>query len=172
MKTSNKIHDLTDVLYERLNKSKNENHSQALTDLGKTIVQLKDLLTNYPGETTKKQDLQVLANMVFITQNKELLELPYLGFLANELTTEGNSQYKAQPKIYQTLFKQYKKTLNNFVGSDVLKNLHDKEVIKFDEIFNSFYMPLSREKIENINVNFKNKYSSESITRLLMLYSK
>jgi len=172
LKTSNKIHDLTDVLYERLNKSKNENHSQALTDLGKTIVQLKDLLTNYPGETTKKQDLQVLANMVFITQNKELLELPYLGFLANELTTEGNSQYKAQPKIYQTLFKQYKKTLNNFVGSDVLKNLHDKEVIKFDEIFNSFYMPLSREKIENINVNFKNKYSSESIIRLLMLYSK
>jgi hypothetical protein len=172
LKTSNKIYDLTNLLYERLNKSKNENQSTLISQLDKTIVILQNLLANYPGDTSKKEELQALANMVFISQNKILLELPYLGILADELSTEGHSEYTEQPKIYQSLFKQYKKTLNSFFASDILKNLHEKEIIKFDEIMYSFYVPLSRAKIENINTEFKNKYNSESILRLLMLYSK
>jgi hypothetical protein len=172
LKTSNKIHDLTNLLYERLNKSKNENQSTLSSDLGKTIVKLQNLLANHPGDTSKKEDLQLLANMVFVSQNKILLELPYLGLLADELSTEGHSEYTEQPKIYQSLFKQYKKTLNTLFASDILKNLHEKEKIKFDDIMYSFYVPLSREKIENVNAKFKNRYSSESIVRLLMLYAK
>ncbi len=169
---SNKIYDLTHLLYERLDKSNNENRSQLVTDVGRLIVEVQNLLTQYPGSTTKKEDLQVLCNMVFITQNRVLLELPYLGFLADELTTEGHSQYKEQPKVYQSIFKQYKKTFNTFIGSDITKNLHEKEAMKVNAIIDSFYFPLNREKIENINEKFKNKYSSNSILRLLMLYSK
>ncbi|MDA6071715.1 hypothetical protein NJT12_18990 [Flavobacterium sp. AC] len=168
---SNKIHDLTDVLYKRLEQSQEKNKEGRYSDLFKTIVKMQDFLAHYPG-TSKKEDLKALTNMVFITQDQALLDLPYLGFLADELTTEGHSDYKNHPKIYQTLFKQYKKTFNNLMGSAVFKNLHDKEVIKFDEIMYSFYMPLSREKIENVNIKFKNQYNSDSILRLLMLYSK
>lgn len=168
---SNKIYDLTDVLYKRLEQSQKINSESQYSEFLKTIVKLQDLLAHYPG-TSKKEDLKALTNMVFITQDQALLDLPYLGFLADELTTEGHSDYKSHPKMYQALFKQYKKTFNNLMASTVLKNLHDKEVIKFDEIMYSFYMPLSREKIENVNIKFKNQYNSDSILRLLMLYSK
>ncbi|OXA73111.1 hypothetical protein B0A67_05405 [Flavobacterium aquidurense] len=168
---SNKIYDLTDVLYKRLEQSQKINSESQYSEFLKTIVKLQDLLAHYPG-TSKKEDLKALTNMVFITQDQALLDLPYLGFLADELTTEGHSDYKSHPKMYQALFKQYKKTFNNLMASTVLKNLHDKEVIKFNEIMYSFYMPLSREKIENVNIKFKNQYNSDSILRLLMLYSK
>lgn len=171
LKVSNKIYDLTDVLYKRLEQSQKTKQESNYSDLFKTIVKMQDFLAHYPG-TNKKEDLKALTSIVFITQDQALLDLPYMGFLADELTTEGHSDYKNHPKIYQTLFKQYKKTFNNLMASGILKNLHEKEVIKFDEIMYSFYMPLSREKIENINSKFKNQYNSESILRLLMLYSK
>jgi hypothetical protein len=175
LKASNTIHDLTDILYERLNQSiiesKHSEIEKVVSDMNKAFLKLDDLLLNYGGNSNKA-DLQTLANMVFAGQNKTLLELPYLGLLADELTTEVHSEYTEQPKIYQSLFKQYKKTLNTFFASDILKNLHEKEKIKFDNIMYSFYVPLSRAKIENINTEFKNKYNSESILRLLMLYAK
>lgn len=178
LKASNNIYYLTNVLYDRLNQSSTEikeaGKEKHSTDFDKTfrlIIRIKDLLANYEGKT-KKQDLQALANMVFISQNKILMDLPYMGLLADELSTEGYSEYTKQTKVYQSLFKQYKKTLNSFFASDILKDLHEKERIKFNDIMYSFYMPLSKEKIENINTKFKNKYNSESIVRLLMLYSK
>ncbi len=175
LQISNSIHDLTDVLYNRLKVSTIDNKeselAQLVRELNKLFIQQAGILTDY-GRSSKKQDLQDLTNMVLISQNRVLLDLPYLGFLADELTTEDHSQYKEHPKIYQSLFKQYKKTFNNLMGSTILKNLHEKETIKFDEIINSFYMPLSREKIENINVKFKNQYNSQSILRILMLFSK
>ena len=171
LKVSNKIYDLTDVLYKRLEQSQKVNQKSRYSEFFKTLVKLDDLLAHYPG-TSKKLDEQALTKMVFISQDQTILDLPYLGMLADELTTEGHSQYKEHPKIYQSLFKQYKKNFNNLMGSTILKNLHEKETIKFDEIINSFYMPLSREKIENINVKFKNQYNNQSILRILMLFSK
>jgi len=171
LKASNKIYELTDVLYKRLEQSQKTNQENPNSDILKILVMIEDLLAHYPG-TSKNEDLKALTNMIFITQDQTLLDLPYLGLLADELTSEGHSEYKNQPKIYQTLFKQYKKTFNNLIASSVLKNLHEKEMIKFDEIVYSFYMPLSREKIENVNTKFKNQYNSESILRILMLFSK
>jgi len=172
LKASNKIHDLTNLLYERLNNSKIENQSTLIPDIGKSLVLIEDLFVRHPSNSTKNEDLQALANMVFVSQHKALLELPYLGLLADELTTEGHSDYKLQPKIYQSLFKQYKKTFSNILFSDVLKNLHEKEVMKFNDTMYSFYLQLSKEKIENLNAKFKNKYNNESILRLMMLYAK